>query len=154
MTLSKSIGTFTLSTMALTAISVIVMIIQNDFHSHLFRLGAFLFYVSILFSGNYIVIQFTNKTSIRTLRLITFLNLILIVFSGLILFDTLSFETSWHIVLGVSILYLLTIQLTILGWTNENHSILHKILFLIILLTKLFASAGANIYPAKDPPLT
>jgi hypothetical protein len=141
MNLSKSIGIFTLSTVALTAISVIIMTLQSDFHANLFKLGTFLFYTSILLSGNFVVIQFTNKTSLKTLRIITFLNLILIIFSGLILFDTILFSSAWQILLGVSILYILTIQLTILGWTNDNHSIFHKVLFLIILLTNLFLAS-------------
>ena len=141
MTLSKSIGTFTLLTIILTLASGLVMVFQNDFHAHLFKLASFLFYASILLSGNYIVISFTNKTSIRILRLITLFDLILIVFSGLILFDIISFSDSWHIILGISILYILIIQLTILGWSNDKHTILHKILFLIVLLTDLFLAS-------------
>lgn len=141
MTLSRSIGIFTIITIALTLISGLIMVLQTDFHAQIFKLATFLFYTSILLSGNYVVIHFTNKTSLRTLRIITFLNLILITFSGLILFDTIPFTSSWHIIIGITMLYILVLQLTILGWTNDNHTILHKVLFLIILLTNLFLAS-------------
>lgn len=43
--------------------------------------------------------------------------------------------------MAISIIYLLIIQLNILGWAKQNHSFLLKIAFTIILLSNLFLAS-------------
>lgn len=141
MKIAKIISKTTLLTIILTIISVIVMSFQDNFHAHLFKLATFFFYSSILLSGNYVLVTFAKSTSPKIIQLITISDFFLIVFSGLVLFDIIPFSTSWHLILGISILYILSIQLNLLGWSGNKHSIIHKMIFLIVLLSDLFLAS-------------
>ena len=141
MKLNKTISRTALLSIILTIVSVIVMAFQTNFHAHLLKLATFLFYSSILLSGNYILITFSKSTSKKVVQFITLFDFLLIIFSGLVLFDIISFSDTWHLIIGISMLYILSIQLNLLGWSKEKHSLIHKIMFLIVLVSDLFMAS-------------
>jgi len=141
MKLTKKIGILSIIFVALSIAGGITMFLQEDFHAQLFKLTTFLFYTSILLCGNFILNYYNTKISDRVIVLITFFNFGLIIFSGLILFDIIPFSKYWHIIIGISILYFLSIQLNLLGWSTNKHSLLNKIVFLIVLLCNIFLAS-------------
>ena len=141
MKLSKIINILSITFFVLTIGGLIVLFIQEDFHAYLLKFTAFTFYASILLIGNTILFKYDSKITETVIKLITFFDFGLITFSGLILFDIIPFTESWHVIIGITIFYLLSIQLNLLGWSTNKHNILHKIVFLMVLLANLFIAA-------------
>ena len=56
----------------------------------------------------------------------------------LVFLDIISFLSKWNELIGITIIYLLIIQLNILGWSKKEHSFLLKIAFFVILICNLF----------------
>jgi len=137
----KSIYYLTLVSIILTIICATTLFFLTDFSSTLVLLTTFLFYSSIILSGNALLIKYSNTTHQKVKVSIIILGFILIAFSVFVFFDIISFISKWNLLIGLSILYLLIIQLNILGWAKENHSFLLKIAFAIILMSNLFLAS-------------
>jgi len=149
----KSIYYLTIISVLLTVVCGIILIAQTDFTAKLLLLTAFSFYASIILSGNALLIKYAN-TAHQSIKIsIIIVGFILITFSAFVFFDIISFISKWHILIGLSVVYLLIIQLNILGWAKENHSFLLKVAFTIILISNLFLASifflKLNVYTLR-----
>ncbi len=153
MKLYKSIYYLTIITVIATIIVGSSLVLSSDFSSKLVLIATILFYASIIFSGNALLIKYANTTHQKIKLSIIIIGFLLIGFSFLVFFDVISFISQWNLLIGLSIIYLLIIQLNILGWAKENHSFLLKIAFTIILISNLFLASvflfKINIYALR-----
>lgn len=72
----------------------------------------------------------------------------LIIGALIIFFGWFGSSVLWHIIIGGSIIYLLLIELQLLGWTNNKQSIFVKIIFAIAFISNLFL---ASLFLFKIP---
>jgi hypothetical protein len=153
MKIFKSIYYLTISSILLTLICIATLVFLNDISSTLVLFTTFLLYSSIILSGNTLLIKYANTTHQKIKTSIILLGFILIGFSFFVFFDIISFISKWNLLIGLSVIYLLIIQLNILGWARENHSFLLKIAFTIILISNLFLASifffRLNIYSLR-----
>ena len=139
MTLKKIIFALAL----LTAVSAVtcaltLLFFQDDFKASVLKITCFLFYCSILLIGNSILISTSKNTSKTIIHIITVINSTLIITALLILLNVLLFINIWHIILGISILYITSIQLNLLGWSQNKHAIINKVYFFLILCVNFY----------------
>ncbi len=153
MKIFKSIYYLTIISVLLTVICITYLLMSDGFASKMVLFTTFLFYASIILSGNALLIKYANTTHQKIKASIIILGFLLIGFSVFVFFDFISFISKWNFLIGLSVIYLLIIQLNILGWAKENHSFLLKIAFAIILITNLFLSTvfflKLNIYALR-----
>ncbi len=141
MKIFKSIYYLTIISVLLTLFCATYLLMSDDFASKIVLLTTFLFYSSIILSGNALLIKYANTTHHKIKASIIILGFALIIFSIFVFFDFISFISKWNFLIGLSVIYLLIIQLNILGWAKENHSFLLKIAFAIILISNLFLAS-------------
>jgi hypothetical protein len=139
MLLKKTISPLAIVSVCSTILCALTLLFfQDNFQAIVLKLTCFLFYISITLVGNSILISTANRTPASIINIITFVNGSLIVCASLILLDILSFINLWHIVIGISILYITSIQLNLLGWSNNKQTIINKVYFFLILCVNLF----------------
>ncbi len=142
MILKRTISTIAILTVLSTILGILtILFFQDNFKSIILKLTCFLFYCSILLIGNLILISNTKSTSKVIVNIITAIDASLIILGLLILLDVLSFINFWHTILGISILYITSLQLNLLGWSQHKHAIINKIYFFLILCVNLFLAA-------------
>ena len=129
-----------LFSLILTAILTVWLIITDIMNPVLIKWIAFVFYISIISSGLIILENFSIKLSKFSKLTIPTFGFVLIVYFSLILFLA-SFSNQIMLLIGFSIIFLMSIQLNILGWSKSNHTFLIKLLFLVSLLTNLFLAS-------------
>jgi len=118
-----------------------IIYFQNDINATLVQLGLFLMFCATLFVGNFALFEFNTSTSIKLKTNLTYLNFGLSLVAGLVFFDLIPFEQFWTILVGIGILYLLSIQLQLLGWSGKKHNLIYKVIFLLVLISNLFLAA-------------
>ncbi|MFK8038004.1 MAG: hypothetical protein AB8B74_06930 [Crocinitomicaceae bacterium] len=71
-------------------------------------------------------------------KLLFYIGLSLILCAFVIFFGLFGTGMLWHVIISAGIIYLLMVELQLLGWTDIKQSILIKITFAIALLSNLF----------------
>lgn len=138
MKLFKIITYLTPISILLTAILGIVLISQSEISGIIALMTFFVFYISIILSADLLLIRYANTTKNSLKTVIIYVSASLITFASLAIFDIITFSSLWHILLGLTIIFLLIIQLNILGWAQEKHSLILKLAFFVVLISNLF----------------
>ncbi|PZE17933.1 hypothetical protein DNU06_04760 [Putridiphycobacter roseus] len=98
----------------------------------------FLIYSTAILSLNYILAEHCHSIPVPIKKLLVYTGFSLIGYALLVLFNVLSFEKAWFILIGLSILFLLAIELQLLGWTIKQQPFYMVILIALSLLSNLF----------------
>ncbi len=141
MNIKRIISLGTLVSFIFTILTFTVIYFQDDINAIFVQFGLFMVFVSTLFFANFALFEFSVSTSLKIKRSLSITNFILSAISGLVFFDFIPFSSSWHILVGLGIVYLLTVQLQLLGWSGSRHSLLDKIIFTIVLVSNIFLAA-------------
>jgi hypothetical protein len=129
-----------LVSLIITAILTVWLMLTDFMNPALIKWIAFTFYISIISSGLIILQNFSIKLSKFSKLTIPVFGFGLVVYFILILFLP-DFSNQILNLIGFSIIFLMSIQLNILGWSKTNHTFLVKLIFLISLLTNLFLAS-------------
>lgn len=114
-----------------------INIYQNVVNASLVKINLFFLYTSFLVLSNFLFsTTFQHKKS--SLIILTIVDLVLLTFAFLTIYDIINFIAYWHILIGVTLFYLMIIQLNLIGWSHNKHTLFQKILFLLMLLSNLF----------------
>jgi len=98
------------------------------------------FFLSIISSGLHILNTHSIiKSKIHTVFIPLF-GFSLVIYLGFILFF-INFANQFHGLIGLFIIFLMFIQLNILGWSTQKHTIWIKLLFLVSLVSNLLLSS-------------
>jgi len=138
--LNNYIKNIAFTSIIITLTLVLWLVFTDVLNPVLIKWTAFSFYLSILSSGLIILNNYSLTLSKASRITITSFGIGLLIYFGLVLFST-SFSNQIYNLIGLSILFLMLIQLNILGWSKQNHSIGIKLLFLFSLLSNLFISS-------------
>jgi hypothetical protein len=138
MSLFKTITYLTPLSILLTVIFSTLLISQSELSGAIALITFFVFYISIILSADLLLIRYANTTKDNLKTIIIYMSIGLMTFASLTIFDIIAFSNLWHILLGITIVFLLIIQLNILGWSQEKHSLILKLAFFIVLISNLF----------------
>jgi len=129
-----------LISIASTLILTLSLIFTEIMNPVLIKWILFLFFTSLISSGILILHSYSLiLTKIHKL-VIPLFGIILIIYFALILLSV-HFSSQIYYLIGLFIIYIMTIQLNILGWSKQKHTIGIKLLFLFSLLSNLFLSS-------------
>ena len=141
MRLKRIVSLTSLISSVLTVSLFAFVYFQNNISSTLVQFGLFFLFTSALGFGNLALWEFNSSASGQLKKILTVINFSLVFFAGLISFNIIPFGSTWHILTGLGIIYLLTVQLQLLGWSYERQSLLNKIVLALVLLSNLFLAA-------------
>ena len=141
MNFKKIIRPGALISVTLTIIICGILYFQNDANAIVIQSALFLMFSSILLVANYALYEYVASASSKLKKSLTIINLCVIGFGILTFFNILPFKNLWHILVGAGILFLLAVQLQILGWSKPKHNILTKIIYALVLMSNLFLAA-------------
>ena len=123
MRLKRIVSLTSLISSILTIFIFTFVYFQDNINSTLVQFGLFFLFTSSLGFGNLALWEFNSSASEQLKKILTFINFSLVLSAGLISFNFIPFASTWHILTGLGIIYLLTIQLQLLGWSNERQSL-------------------------------
>jgi len=138
MHLFKWVKHATLISISLSIMMLIIMFIRSEFSGAEIKSAMFLVYASALFSLNYILITYCYTIPKNIKKILVYTGLGLIVFAALIIFNILAFNQFWNVLVGLSILFLLAIELQLLGWSMKKQPFTSILMLCLSLLSNLF----------------
>jgi len=129
-----------LTSIVSTLILLLSLIFTGLMNPLLIKWTLFSFFISLVSSGIHILHSYSLiLTRIHKIILPLF-GITLIIYFALIL-SSVYFSSQIYYLIGLFIIYIMTIQLNILGWSKQKHTIGIKLLFLFSLLSNLFLSS-------------
>jgi hypothetical protein len=129
----------------------IIIVFQISLEAVFFKLLFFSGYVSIIFSLMYVLIHFCSTCPIKLERILIFIGFLIAGLGFITFFGLFNANLIWNISIAIGIVYLLMIELQLLGWTDLKQNIRVKITFAIALVSNFFL---AYIFLFKVPTLT
>ncbi len=117
---------------------LLFVFIRNEYAGFEIKSSMFLIYTSMLLSLNYILIEYCYTIPKTIKKVLVLIGLGLILFAAVVLFNLLPFEHFWFIIIGLSILFILAIELQLLGWTIKQQPFYLVLLLALSLLSNLF----------------
>ena len=133
----KYLKTFSIIT---TIILVLIMFFGSILNALLIKFTLISFYTSIITSGLVILKKYATSLKPIVFKLITIFGCLLIIFLVSILFSS-DLLKLWELFFGLNLLFILIIQLNILGWSKPKHHILYKTLFFLAIVTNTFLAS-------------
>jgi len=129
-----------LTSIGSTLLLLLLLIFTEIMNPILIKWILFSFFISLVSSG-ILILQSYSPTLTKIHKLIIPLfGILLTIYFFLILFSA-QFSSQIYYLIGLFIIYIMTIQLNILGWSKQKHTIGIKLLFLFSLLSNLFLSS-------------
>jgi len=137
MTLRRVLFIASIVLFVITCVMAFINIYQNVINANLVKINLFFLYTSFLVLSNFLFsTTFLHKKS--SLIILTIVDILLLTFAFLTIYDVINFIAYWHILIGVTLFYLMIIQLNLIGWSHNEHTLFQKILFLLMLISNLF----------------
>lgn len=133
----KKINLFSIISTLILSIALFFTDILNPV---LIKWIALLFYISVISSSLLLLFKYSKTLSKTTELIIKLFSLFLIILFTLTLFIR-SLSPYWNTIIGLSIIFLMVVQLNILGWSKSRHHFSTKLLFLLSLISNLFLSS-------------
>lgn len=134
----KLIGFGAVASIATLCLIAITIAIGGEFFSAVnFQLLIFVFIITIVLTGSYLLSAFSPQSSSTIKISIGALGGLLIVFSGLVSFNIIDIIATYNWLIAFSILYILLIQLQLMQWGNSP-SLISKICSFTVILSNLF----------------
>ena len=124
----------------LTLILSLTLVFTELLNPTLIKWIAVVFFISLISSSLVILHNYSSSLSKMTKLFIPVFGLLLVIYLALILFS-INFANQLPYLAGSFMIYVIFIQLNILGWSNKKHTIGIKLLFLLSLLSNLFLSS-------------
>jgi len=129
-----------LTSIGATLLLLLLLIFTEIMNPTLIKWILFSFFISLISSGILILQSYSLiLTRIHKIILPLF-GITLIIYFALIL-SSVYFSSQIYYLIGLFIIFIMTIQLNILGWSKQKHTIGIKLLFLFSLLSNLFLSS-------------
>ncbi|MGB1103460.1 MAG: hypothetical protein ACPG21_07515 [Crocinitomicaceae bacterium] len=137
----KLIGTLTLLTViAFFVTGGLTLMSQEFFKAINAQLSLFLFVASVVMTGIYLMSNHSSHTKSGIKKVLSIWGLVVLIFGGLVIFNVLPIRTYYNWLFVGGIIYVLLVELQLLGWGKKQH-IIAKLMSYAAILTALFLIA-------------
>lgn len=134
----KLIGIGAITSIAVLCLMAIIIAMGGEFFSAVnFQILIFVFVITIVMAGSYLLSAFSPQTSPKIKAAIGAIGAVLVVFSGLVSFNIIELLTSYNWLIAIGVSYILLVQLQLMQWGNSP-SLISKICSFIVILANLF----------------
>lgn len=135
----------------LTIILALLVLFQISLDPILIKSLLFFGFSSTISLLMYLLMTQCHTCPPRLEKLLFYVGFSLIISAFIIFFGWFGASILWHTLIGAGVIYLLMVELQLLGWTNIKQSILIKITFGIALVSNIFL---ASIFLFKMPAIS
>ncbi len=132
----------------LTILLGILVTFQLSLHPVLIKSLLFFGFSSTIALLMYLLITQCRTCPPKLEKLLIYTGIGLIMGALIVFFGWFGTSRLWHVIIGIGVIYLLMVELQLLGWTHIKQNILIKLTFAIALVANLFL---AYIFLFKIP---